>query len=330
MTMRQPIPIARLLLAACVAMCVATWVAAAAAEEKAADARGLLFSYFMKNGEDGLHLATSDDGLTWTALNGGKSLLRPEVGESKLMRDPSVARAPDGTFHMVWTTSWKGMTIGYAHSKDLIHWSKQRAIPVMAHEPTRINCWAPEIFYDARSQQYYVVWATTIRSRFPATEKSGDAGHNHRLYHFTTKDFETIGPTRLFYNPGINVIDGALVRDDARGRYAFVVKNETRHPPAKNLFMTYANDLNGPWTPRSKPFSGPDWAEGPSIVRIGELWYCYWDKYTRGRYGAATSPDLEHWTDISPKVSFPAGTRHGTAFFAPKRVIDGLKVLSPN
>ena len=64
-----------------------------------------LFSYFINNGEDGLHLAWSADGLKWEALNEGKSLLKPEVGNSKIMRDPCVITGPDGTFHMVWTDS---------------------------------------------------------------------------------------------------------------------------------------------------------------------------------------------------------------------------------
>ena len=33
--------------------------------------------------------------------------MKPEVG-GKLMRDPSIARGKDGTFHLVWTTNWKG------------------------------------------------------------------------------------------------------------------------------------------------------------------------------------------------------------------------------
>jgi beta-xylosidase len=230
---------------------------------------------------------------------------------------------------MVWTTSWKGKTVGYAHSQDLIHWSKQTAIPVMAGEPASINCWAPEVFYNAPSEQFYVVWATTVPGRFPETDRSGDNGYNHRLYCFTTRDFGAISPTKLFYEPGFNAIDGAIVRDETRNRYALVVKNETRHPPAKNLFMTFAEKLTGPWTPPSEPFSGADWAEGPSIVRIGDAWYCYWDKYRRGCYGAAVSKDLERWTDVSDKVRFPPGTRHGTAFRAPQRVIDGLKALDP-
>src|ERR1700710_914243 len=95
-----------------------------------------LYSYFVGNGEDGLHLATSDDGLKWTALRGGASFLQPVVGENKLMRDPCLLLGSDGVFRMVWTTSWSGITIGYASSKDLINWSEQRALPVMANEPT--------------------------------------------------------------------------------------------------------------------------------------------------------------------------------------------------
>src|SRR5581483_9783644 len=49
-----------------------------------------LFTYFTKNGEDGLHLAASADGYHWDKLNDGKSYLAPRVGRSKLMRDPCV------------------------------------------------------------------------------------------------------------------------------------------------------------------------------------------------------------------------------------------------
>ena len=65
-----------------------------------------LFSYFVGKSEDGLHLAYSYDGLKWEALNNNQSFLKPEVGKDKLMRDPSICQGPDGTFHMVWTSSW--------------------------------------------------------------------------------------------------------------------------------------------------------------------------------------------------------------------------------
>lgn len=38
----------------------------------------LLFSYFVGNGEDGLHLARSADGYKWEAIGGGKSFLTPK------------------------------------------------------------------------------------------------------------------------------------------------------------------------------------------------------------------------------------------------------------
>jgi hypothetical protein len=92
-----------------------------------------LFTSFREPATDGLHLAYSVDGYHWDSIGG--SYLIPEVG-GKLMRDPSIARGKDGTFHLVWTTNWKGdKGFGYASSKDLVHWSKQQFIPVMEHEP---------------------------------------------------------------------------------------------------------------------------------------------------------------------------------------------------
>src|SRR5580704_3554638 len=66
----------------------------------------LLFSFFRGNGENGLYLAWSANGLQWTELKPpGKSFLEPSVG-GKIMRDPCLRLAPEGIFHMVWTTSW--------------------------------------------------------------------------------------------------------------------------------------------------------------------------------------------------------------------------------
>ena len=110
-----------------------------------------LFTSFRGNGDDGLHLAYSRDGLKWTALNGDKSFLKPEAG-TKLMRDPCVCQGPNGTFNMVWTSGWWDKGIGIAHSKDLINWSEQKWLGVMEHEPIAVNCWAPEIFYDTQSK----------------------------------------------------------------------------------------------------------------------------------------------------------------------------------
>lgn len=104
-----------------------------------------LFTSFREPATEGLYLAYSEDGYNWKGLEG--SFLKPEIGASKIMRDPSITKGADGTYHMVWTTDWKGGNgFGYASSKDLIHWSKQEYIPVMKHETEVVNVWAPEIF----------------------------------------------------------------------------------------------------------------------------------------------------------------------------------------
>jgi hypothetical protein len=55
------------------------------------------------------------------------------------MRDPSIAHGPDGVFHLVWTTSWEGRTIGHTRSRDLRHWSPQRTIRPFGDADVR-NC----------------------------------------------------------------------------------------------------------------------------------------------------------------------------------------------
>lgn len=288
----------------------------------------VLFSYFTGNGEDGLHLAYSEDGHTFTALNDGQPLLAPTVGEQQLMRDPSITRGPDGRFHMVWTTGWSGTTIGYAHSADLIHWSEQRATRPFPDSVDVRNCWAPEIYYDAASDQFVVVWASTIQGRFPETLGEGHDGLNHRLYAVTTADFDRISDPQLFYEPGFQVIDGALFRTEAR--HAMVVKDETLNPePAKHLFLVFADTATGPWSEPTAPITGDYWAEGPAPLQVGDWWYIYFDKYRQGQFGAVRSKNLDRWEDVSDRITFPDGARHGTAFYVPPAVLDRLKALSP-
>ena len=95
---------------------------AAQTAAKADDQSGYyVFSYFVDNGEDGLHYAVSRDGYRWTALNGGKSVFASPLGKNvKLMRDPSVSQGADEVYHLAWTVSWDGKSIGVASSRDLI------------------------------------------------------------------------------------------------------------------------------------------------------------------------------------------------------------------
>lgn len=271
-----------------------------------------LFSYFKGNGEDGLHLAYSADGLNWKALKNDSSFLKPTVSKDKLMRDPCIVRGADGRFHMVWTVSWNDKGIGYASSVDLVHWTEQSFVPVMKHEDSVLNCWAPEITYDRRKKEYMIYWASTIPGRFMEGDTSGDARYNHRLYYTTTRDFMSFSPTRMLYNQGFNVIDATIVAH--KSEFIMFLKDETKKPPQKNIRIATSKRLTGGYGKPSESITGNYWAEGPTVIKIGKKWIVYFDKYTQHQYGAIESTDLKNWKDISDQLKMPEGIRHGTVF----------------
>jgi hypothetical protein len=288
-----------------------------------------LFTYFTKNGEDGLHLAWSADGYTWERLNDGKPYLTPAVGKSKLMRDPCAVRASDGTFHLVWTSGWNENNIGYASTKDFLTWSAQREIPVMAHEPTVRNSWAPEVAFDAKRGEYIIFWASTIPGKFTRTAGSSESDYNHRMYYTTTRDFTTFAPTQLYYDPGFSVIDATLLHAD--GRHYLIIKDETRNPPKKFLQIAVGDDVRGPFSPLSAPFTPPGlWVEGPTALKVGAEYLLYFDAYQTKHYGLMRSRDLKTWDDVTARLKLPdEGTpvrpRHGTVIEVPRAVITRLQ-----
>lgn len=307
---------ARLALAMLAAACATSACASTSSRLNATSAsERYLFSYFKGNGEDGLHLAYSEDGLAWRALDGDRPFFKPTVGKEKLTRDPSIVRGRDGTYHMVWTAGWNEQGIGYAESKDLITWTNERYVPVMAHEPTTLNTWAPELFYDEPNTRYMIFWASTIPGRFPGDSGGGGGKYNHRLYYTTTTDFRTFAPTKLLYDHGFSVIDADIIRDGAR--YVMFLKDEREKPPQKNIRLAYAPRPEGPWSQATRAITGDYWAEGPTVLRVGEQWILYFDRYREHRYGALASTDLAQWTDVTATLALPDGIRHGTAFAVP-------------
>ena len=222
-----------------------------------------VFCYFKNNGQDGLHLAWSEDGLKWKALKRDSSFLPPLVSKDKIMRDPCIIRGADGAFQMVWTDSWTDRGIGYASSKDLVHWGDEVQLMVMDSEPTAHNCWAPEITYDPATKLYMIYWATTIPGRFAQADTSAEGKQlNHRIYYQTTKDFKTYSPTKVLYDPGFSCIDATIVKDGKR--FVMFFKNETRQPVEKNLRIAYADKLTGPYSKPTEKITGNYWAEGPT------------------------------------------------------------------
>lgn len=273
-----------------------------------------LFAYFHNKEIDGLRLAWSNDGMNWKALNDGKPVFNPKDSTTNMiLRDPSITMGPDGTFHLVFTSMGHSRSIGYASSKDLRNWTFPRKIPVMDYEPTALNAWAPETFYDEETGIYYIYWSSTIPGRFKFYKcQPTDKEWNHRIYYTSTRDFKTFAPTKLYYNPNFNIIDAQIIKDPVKKDLIMVMKNE--NTDQKNIRVVRSKNFLKGFSKRvSKPITGEYAAEGPASLWVGDTLYVYFDKFREARYGAVRSTDHgKHWEDVSDQCTFPEKIAHGT------------------
>jgi hypothetical protein len=262
-----------------------------------------LFASFRSNGEMGVFFSLSQDGRQWAPLNDDKAWIKCQPADM-LMRDPFLTRGPDGTWHLLWTWHWTRaqmggrLKIGHSSSKDLVHWTPQKEIFLFDGVPEAGNAWAPEASWDEQRKEWVIYWATTIKGK----------AEGHRLYSITTKDWTTFTPVKLWFDPGFSAIDATLARDGKR--WVMVFKDE--RDGQKRLLTAFANSPQGPWREVSKPFSG-DWVEGPTVARIGNEWWIYFDHYTKPQYyGAYRTSDWKSFEDVSKLIHFPGETRHGS------------------
>ena len=296
-----------------------------------------LLPYFLGNGETGIYFAYSRDGLKFEWLNQGKVLLpAPAWGDENLTRDPSII-CHDGTFHMIWTTSWNSRSIGYANSKDLREWSEPKKIDIWGNNTDVRNTWAPELHWDPEQKEFLILWSSTTLTELKDGDGSEDPhGYDHRSYASRTVDFKKFSRPKLFFSPldpEHGVIDPYIAHDD-RGtektdddRWVMVIKNEMGEDRGgKNLRLTFSDKMQGPYeTKLGPPIAGAgtsivdQMAEGPSLFKRDGIWFLYWDAPgSPFSYCLATSPDLKTWTNRSEDMSLPAKQmRHGTVLAAP-------------
>lgn len=276
-----------------------------------------MFTSFHEPADEGLRFLYSEDGIHWDSIAG--TWLKPELGMN-IMRDPSIVVGPDSTYHLVWTIAWKGDTgFGYSSSKDLIHWTEQRRIPAMDSIASTQNLWAPELFYDDVKEQFMIIYASCVPDAgFDVGVE--DVNNNHRLYYVTTKDFESFSEPKLFYDPRFSCIDAVLVKRGPED-YVMVVKDNTR--PNRNIKVAFAKSAEGPYSAASEPFT-ESFTEGPTVVKIGDDYYIYYDTYQKYTYSAHKTRDFVNFTDVTDSVSVPKNHKHGTIFRAPRPVVNKL------
>jgi hypothetical protein len=257
-----------------------------------------------------LHLAGSHDGLHWTPVNRN----RP-TWPGRFVRDPFIQRGPDGDFHLVGTGGSGPRSCLYARSSDLITWHGE-SLPLMENFRDAAgrqvnNIWAPEWFYDQKRDQYFVFWSSSF----------ADAGWKESsLWYCHTSDWKNFTPPQILFAPGYSVIDGTLL--EHKGTFYLVYKEEEfgiHTGERRGIRLATSVELEGPYTPFLGPLNDgqivPTITEGPTVLPDSNAqgWLMLYDYPMANDYGASRSPDLYHWSTLSPgEYTFPPHARHGS------------------
>ncbi len=266
-----------------------------------------VFAYFKEPGSQGIYLALSRDGYKFTPLNDGQPWGKPEY-PGEIMRDVFITRNPGGGgFRMVWTWGWKGSSLGYAESPDLMTWSPQREVPMMKEFPGVRNTWAPEIYWDEKSKEWLILWSSSFTSA-PAGAPDG-----LRIWASRTTDFKTFSKPAIFFDRGFPVIDATMFHD--RDKWYLVLKDQTVDPLRYAERWTSGPTVEGPWGELSGPIN-ESWSEGPSVIKVDDKCIVYYDHYRapRASYEGVETTDWRHWTSVNDKMSFPQASKHGSFF----------------
>ena len=282
---------------------------------------GYLFVHFTGEHKDGeqVYFSISRDGRHWKDLNGGKPVLRSQIGE-KGIRDPFIIKSIDGQKYYIIATDLrieaeKGWEVAqYAGSKsiiiweseDLVHWSKEWAVEVGI--PGAGCVWAPEGIYNEKTGDYLVFWASMVK-------EGGDREAKQRIYCSTTKDFHSFSQAQKYIEKEEHIIDTTIVKDEQY--YYRISKNET----TKNIKIDQGEDLlEGPFQEISAPsLEGLMGVEGPAAFRVNgtKRWCLMVDQFaTDGGYLPLITENLAGGEfEILPPESYHLGDtkkRHGS------------------
>jgi hypothetical protein len=281
-----------------------------------------IMSYFTTAAE-ALHLALSRDGRGFTAINEGQPVLRSTVGSGRL-RDPFIGIGPDGLFHLLATDGWTSQSIIHATSGNLLDWSEQSLLPVMADVPGARNSWAPEFFHDKTTGLYHLIWSSVVDPPGERQQRDWEnVGQDNRIWSCSTPDFQTFSSSSLFFDPGHPIIDATvqpldegflMAFKDERGRNALGTEFKTI------MLTTFASPGAEFTTPTGPVTPAP--VEGPSLYRRGDKWVLIFDRFLEGRYGAVSGENGDWHPET---VNFPLGVRHASVLTVRDRlnVLDG-------
>jgi len=224
-------------------------------EEK--DMAGYLLVYF-KDQTQSAYFAISRGGYTFTDVNGGQPVFEGTLlAEQKGVRDPHIARGPDGAFYLAMTdlhifgqragyrtTPWErpqeqygwgnNRAIVLMKSFDLIHWKHSdfrvdKAFPELGD----IGCsWAPETIYDEVKGKMMVYFTIRIGN-----------GDCNIYYSYTDDAFTKLEttPEKLF---DVGGIDGDITKVGDKFHLYYVSDAKVKHAVSDKINEGYKSESN--------------------------------------------------------------------------------------
>jgi hypothetical protein len=217
------------------------------------DFGGYIMVYFKDQTQSG-YMAISRDGYTFVDLNEGQPIFDGKLlAEQKGVRDPHIARGPDGAFYLAMTdlhifgqragfrtNQWERPAERYGwgnnraivlmKSFDLIHWTHSdfRVDKAFA-EFSDIGCsWAPQTIYDERKGRMMVYF----------TMRMGGVEACHIYYSYTDGAFTKLEttPERI---AGIGGIDADITQVGNAFEMHFVADAKIRHAVSDKINQGY-------------------------------------------------------------------------------------------
>jgi hypothetical protein len=224
-------------------------------EEK--DYAGYLLVYF-KDQTQSAYMAVSRDGYTFTDLNGGRPIFDGALlAEQKGVRDPHIARGPDGGFYLAMTdlhifgqragfrtTPWQrpqekygwgnNRAIVLMKSFDLIHWTvSDFRVDTAFPELGDIDCsWAPETIYDEAKGKMMVYFTIRYNNK------------NANLYYSYADEGFTKLETKPEMITEIGGIDGDITKVGGKFHLYYVSNARVLHAVSDKINQGYKSEPN--------------------------------------------------------------------------------------
>ena len=292
-----------------------------------------VMTYFTGNSTEGetLHMAVSDDGLNFEALNGnqpiwdstkltGSEASYPDnagIAASGHVRDPYAFQAQDGSYYVLATDLNTENGQNWGNNSKMMVWHLDSMADLADTNPWFIDtesivgdicedgvdrAWAPEAIWDPEAGHYMLFWA--VGYKYGATD-----GDNTHMYYVYTDDFKTfLTEPKQLINTGADNIDGNITYDGSL--YYLWFKDE------KNKKIGYATSehASGPYSSFTA-FTDTNYEsvfEGPEVYQL----------HSTGNYVLMA----DHYASMSYFATYQSGTLDG---FQNNNVATNLNYLQP-